>query len=167
MKTEVLADFDDADEMIRANGEAEAREADRLRVENERYRREAAERNASGKQILDAIDRAESSLSAQLKDSDDAAYHNGVRVYRNVQAAMISELDKQTKDIGASLYALQQTQLNMDAALRDIQEESMKQEPKREKPSALTIITFLLVLLLLAFEICDKLGLVDRLLTLL
>ncbi len=103
MKSEFFAGFDDADGMIRANGEAEAREADRLRSENADFRRQAETSAAQGRAILEAINQTKQELSDQLKASDEATYRDGVRVYRNVQAALISELDKQTKDLDAAL----------------------------------------------------------------
>ena len=153
MKSEFFAGFDDADGMIRANGDAEAREADRLRSENADFRRQAETSAAQGRAILEAI--------------NEATYRDGVRVYRNVQAALISELDKQTKDLEAAIYAMQQTQNNMDAALREMQEEAAEKKAPKKGASALQVLTFLAALLTLLFEVCDKLGLVDRLLAML
>ena len=77
-----------------------------------------------------------------------------------MQAALISELDKQTKDLEAAIYAMQQTQNNMDAALREMQEEAAEKKAPKKGASALQVLTFLAALLTLLFEV-DALFLND------
>lgn len=225
--------FGSADEQIRANGEAEAREADRLREENEAYRTgieelkqlyrkncdliaqmtRALDKNASdvqtgmktimnggveriaeqtraaakaaaaagaedadsadeedtGKEeILAAAADAKQEILNRMDVSDDSTHKDCVRVYRNVQAEIVADLDKQTKDIESAIYALQETSSNIESTLRQMQEEQIGQaDKKKNHASVLAILSFILILLTGAFVVCDKFGLIDDLMHLL
>lgn len=139
------------DEMIRANGAAEAAQADRLKAEIGAYSRQLAElralyeknnalveklqvMNASAadsvrslaeqsasrleatstaveelsgaefqRRIVDSIGGSQQKIAELLQQSDEFAHKENVRVYRNIQASMISELEKQTKTLQGSL----------------------------------------------------------------
>lgn len=121
--------FRNADEMIRANGAAEAARAEAMRqmiaggadrldqaVEEARSAREDLEKNiteAVGESArnTDAVIKGELSetqkaILKQLSDSDQLAHKDAVRVYKNVQASMIEELQKQTAELKSELESV-------------------------------------------------------------
>ncbi len=163
-------DFSNPDEMIRANGAAEAAQTDHLKEQVEDYSevleqlRQLYEKNnelvqklqfmsrntteeirsmieANNQQISEKLesmegwdhqafeenftkavsdgnDRILKSLSdsqdqvAQLQqESCDFTHKENVRVYRNVQAAMIEELARQTRELGEKLDAIEQKEI--------------------------------------------------------
>ena len=160
-------DFSNPDEMIRANGAAEAAQTDRLKAEVEDYSQVLAElrqlydknnelvqklqflnRNTTEdiktliednnrliaqkletlqewdhkafeqemkSSVSDARDTLagsirESSAAAQelLREANDFNHRDNVRVYRNVQASMITELAKQTQELGEKLDRIEE-----------------------------------------------------------
>lgn len=168
-----------ADEMIRANGAAEAAQTERLKSEIDEYsqqleeltalyqknnvlvdrlqkmnltaadsmrtmlqenaeRREeksevdpeasAREQEAFRQALAASIDDSQKKIEELLQQSDQLAHRENVRVYRNVQASMISELEKQTQQLQnaqdeqtQSLQALQDEQLqNMQTILSSV-----------------------------------------------
>ena len=155
-------DFTNPDEMIRANGAAEAAQTDRLKAEVEDYTQILAElrqlyeknnelvqklqflnrnttenikkliedNNAAITQKLEALEEwdhkaFEQEMKASVKgakdeivgsvressettrellgEANDMGHRDNVRVYRNVQAAMITELARQTQELGEKL----------------------------------------------------------------
>ncbi|HAB94071.1 MAG TPA: hypothetical protein DCF49_04800 [Lachnospiraceae bacterium] len=155
-------DFSNPDEMIRANGAAEAAQTDRLKAEVEDYTqilaqlRQLYEKNnelvqklqfmnrnttedikkliednnvritqkletleewdhkAFEQEMKTSISGAKEEIAESVRESSDAArdlfrettdmgHRDNVRVYRNVQAAMITELAKQTEELGEKL----------------------------------------------------------------
>lgn len=155
-------DFTNPDELIRANGAAEAAQTDRLKAEVEDYTKILAElrqlyeknnelvqklqflnrnttenikkliedNNASITQKLEALEEwdhkaFEQEMKASVKgakdeivgsvressettrellgEANDMGHRDNVRVYRNVQAAMITELARQTQELGEKL----------------------------------------------------------------
>ena len=155
-------DFSNPDEMIRANGAAEAAQTDRLKAEVEDYTKILAElrqlyeknnelvqklqflnrnttenikkliedNNAAITQKLEALEEwdhkaFEQEMKASVKgakdeivgsvressettrellgEANDMGHRDNVRVYRNVQAAMITELARQTQELGEKL----------------------------------------------------------------
>ena len=150
-------DFSNPDEMIRANGAAEAAQTDRLKAEVEDYSQVLAELRQKKKKknrnttediktliednnrliaqkletlqewdhkafeqemkssVSDARDTLagsirESSAAAQelLREANDFNHRDNVRVYRNVQASMITELAKQTQELGEKLDRIEE-----------------------------------------------------------
>ena len=155
-------DFTNPDELIRANGAAEAAQTDRLKAEVEDYTKILAElrqlyeknnelvqklqflnrnttenikkliedNNAAITQKLEALEEwdhkaFEQEMKASVKgakdeivgsvressettrellgEANDMGHRDNVRVYRNVQAAMITELARQTQELGEKL----------------------------------------------------------------
>lgn len=155
-------DFTNPDEMIRANGAAEAAQTDRLKAEVEDYTQILAElrqlyeknnelvqklqflnrnttenikkliedNNAAITQKLEALEEwdhkaFEQEMKASVKgardeivgsvressettrellsEANDMGHRDNVRVYRNVQASMITELSRQTQELGEKL----------------------------------------------------------------
>ena len=124
-------DLTNPDEMIRANGAAEAAQTDRLKAEVEDYTqvlaelRELYEKNNELVQKLQFMNRnttegirtliednnrqRESSGETRdlFQEANDFNHRDNVRVYRNVQASMIAELTDQTKELNEKLEIIQ------------------------------------------------------------
>lgn len=162
-----------ADEMIRANGAAEAAQTERLKSEIDEYsqqleeltalyqknnvlvdrlqkmnltaadsmrtmlqenaeRREeknetdptatAREREAFRQALAASIDDSQKKIEELLQQSDQLAHRENVRVYRNVQASMIAELEKQTQQ----LHDAQDEQTQILQSLQDEQLQNMQ-----------------------------------------
>ncbi|MDD6363357.1 MAG: hypothetical protein PUG18_08955 [Lachnospiraceae bacterium] len=181
-----------ADDMIRANGAAEAREAEHLRstaaeysseieelkklyeknsalVEQLRAMNEETARNtlksvqdasaqitqsaASFKdidlagmqqQIAASVEDSRKTIADLMQQSDDFAHKENVRVYRNIQAATDQLLQKQTQELKDGMETLKE-QLT----------------PKKQKASAVSVLTLLLVILCLAYEVLDSFGVIS------
>ena len=236
METEALGGFGNADDMIRANGEAEAREREKLGRENEDlrldlssmkelYRKNSALADRAAEAAAKAADAAEkvsvladsmgesagkaadaaekvsvladkmgeaageaapetdeeqepgngvivstisavaTSLDKKLRSQGEEAHKDSVSVYRNVQAAMVTELDKQTKELNSSVYGLSQQIASLSEAVEEIRadEKALADEIAAEKPKGgvLRVLTFLLGLVILAYLVLDSLGYVD------
>lgn len=198
-------DLTNADEMIRANGAAEAAQTDRLRAQVEDYgqilaelrqlydrnnelvqklqfmnrstteeiRRMLGDNNQqiseklgelqawdheafaqemrgslsdTKDQILDSI-RSSSDRSQELMQaSDEFSHKENVRVYRNVQAAMISELSKQTEELNSRLAEISQ------------QQEQLRSDNSR---TLLQKVTFGLVAAVMAIQLLEGAGLIS------
>lgn len=215
METEALGGFGNADDMIRANGEAEAREREKLGRENEDlrldlssmkelYRKNSALADRAAEAAAKAADAAEkvsvladkmgeaageaapetdeeqepgngvivstisavaTSLDKKLRSQGEEAHKDSVSVYRNVQAAMVTELDKQTKELNSSVYGLSQQIASLSEAVEEIRadEKALADEIAAKKPKGgvLRVLTFLLGLVILAYLVLDSLGYVD------
>lgn len=204
-------DLSNPDEMIRANGAAEAAQTDRLRAEVEDYGRILSElrqlydrnnelvqklqfmnrstteefrkmlsdnnQQISGKleelqawdheafaqemrgslsdskdQILDSI-RSSSDRSQELMQaSDEFSHKENVRVYRNVQASMITELSKQTEELNRKLAEIQSEQ---------------EQQRSDHSQTLLQKVTFGLVIAVMAIQLLEGAGLISILTSLL
>ena len=57
--------------------------------------------------VIDAVQKSQDHATQLHRQSDDFNHKENVRVYRNIQAAMISELGKQTEELKAQLDVLQ------------------------------------------------------------
>ena len=194
-------DLSNPDEMIRANGAAEAAQTDRLKAEVEDYSQVLAElrqlyeknnelvqklqfmnrnttedirtliednnRQISGKlaeleewdhkafreemqtSIADARDRIMGSISQSgdvtrdiLQETNEFNHRDNVRVYRNVQASVVTELAKQTEELGEKL----------DLILR--QADPDKSQTMMQK------ITFGLLIAVMAVQLLEGAGLI-------
>ncbi len=106
--------FKNADEMIKANGAAEAARsealgqiiangADRLDAAAEKA---GAERKAMEENLSSAIRGSAEDILKKVSESDAYSHQDAVRVYKNVQASMIEELGKQTLELKAEIEEL-------------------------------------------------------------
>ena len=106
--------FKNADEMIKANGAAEAARsealgqiiatgADKLDTAAEKA---AQERKAMEGNLSAAILGSSEEILKKVSESDAYSHQDAVRVYKNVQASMIEELGKQTAELKAEIEAL-------------------------------------------------------------
>lgn len=199
METEYFTGLGGADEMIRANGEAEARETDRLRGQVDSYEKKLEELKELYLKNNELIDRMqticsqnsdnvraivqknyeqvsaalrkseetaaadakaggeEKSLETILNEFDDRSHKDNVRVYRNVQAAMIEELDRQTKELQNSLYALREGQTSLESEIKSAEDDILT-KPEKKKGSVLNVLTFILALLTCAMVGCSFFG---------
>ncbi|MDD6716486.1 MAG: hypothetical protein PUF49_08940 [Firmicutes bacterium] len=183
-----------ADDMIRANGAAEAREAEHLRSTAAEYSSEIEElkklyeknsalveqlramneettrstlksvQDASAQitqsaasfrdidlagmqqQIAASVEDSRKTIADLMQQSDDFAHKENVRVYRNIQAATDQLLQKQTQELKDEIETLKE-QLT----------------PKKQKVSAVSVLTLILVILCLAYEVLDSFGVISML----
>lgn len=208
-------DFGNPDEMIRANGAAEAAHTDRLKAEVEDYQQVLAElrqlydrnnelvqklqftnrttteeiRTMIGEnnqlitdklaaleawdhkafeeqtrtiigdardQIIGSIRESSDRTGELLQQSDDQAHRDNVRVYRNVQAAMIEELAKQTTELKAQTTELMAQTTELSGKLDEFREEQAKEkEPTRTEKTSLKLI-----IAVVAIQILEGAGLI-------
>lgn len=146
----------DADAMIRANGEAEALETITLRETAKTYAQQLEkmealyEKNAAAIEELRrmneeaaasmrlaveaaAANDTEKNLSERIRQSDDFSHKENVRVYRNIQASTDQMLQKQLQEIRAEIAPLK--------------------EERTPKASPVQILTFIAVLAVAALQI--------------
>ncbi len=220
-----MRETQNADEMIRANGAAEAAQTDRLKSEIDEYSRQleeltalyqknnvlvdrlqkinltaadsmrtilqenaerkeeksetdpaesAREQEALRQALADSVEDSQKRIEELLQQSDQLAHRENVRVYRNVQASMIAELEKQTQQLQAaqdeqtqSLQSLQEEQLqNMQAVqttvnLLQTRLEQIAQDVEDiDAPSGvgLQVVTLIFVILSTALGVLSFLG---------
>ena len=79
-----------------------------------------------------------------MQQSDDFAHKENVRVYRNIQAATDQLLQKQTQELKDGMETLKEQLM-----------------PKKQKASAVSVLTLLLVILCLAYEVLDSFGVIS------
>lgn len=126
-----LAEKISAQELIRANSQAESKEAERIKLEAAQYKAQLEEIRKSAKdykaqldqiqqnsqKYSDSISSAETSLkeasetlTKRMDDSDNKIHDVGVQIYRNVQAIVEKNQEKNTeefKEIGRRLESIQ------------------------------------------------------------
>lgn len=110
-----------------------------------------------------SVDEGREKIFAQMARSDEAAHRDSVRVYRNVQASMITELGKQTKELNAEISALTNKLEQTRAELKKAQEEASAKRHKVSSP--LLLFTFAASIAALALEILEVTGLIGRLMS--
>ena len=110
-----------------------------------------------------SVDEGREKIFAQIARSDEAAHRDSVRVYRNVQASMITELGKQTKELNAEITALTNKLEQTRAELKKAQEEASAKRHKVSSP--LLLFTFAASIAALALEILEVTGLIGRLMS--
>ena len=134
----------DAQAMINANSEADAREIDHMKVQighceecldeirsvnlksNENVQQmqnllkqitartaaapvnTAADKDEENEGYAKKIDELGENIKEKFAESDDAAHKDSVRVYRNVQASMIEELDKRVQILSDKIDKISQ-----------------------------------------------------------
>ena len=186
------------DDMIRANGAAEAAQTDRLKAQIGTYGRqleelrelyeknnalveklqamsaattdqmrsalqESASKLEAGagafeqlqgedfhKRLEESIDLSREKIAELLQQSDEFAHKENVRVYRNIQASMIAELDKQTKTLQETLHETDARLARMEEAL---------EEPVKPRLRWIQIVILVAALAALCFEVLEFLGL--------
>ena len=97
--------------------------------------------------ILAALQKTQDHASQLQQQSDDFNHKENVRVYRNIQASMISELAKQTQELGAKLDAMQ---------------EAVKPDPADQ---FMRKITFGIMIAVLAIQLLEGVGLLSMFLS--
>ncbi|MBQ6588750.1 MAG: hypothetical protein IJI01_08730 [Butyrivibrio sp.] len=158
-----LAEKISAQDIIRANSQAEAAEAQRIKQEAEHYKAQLEEIKHSSeeyKAILEEMRKDAGEYKSQLQEmkEDSKAYRQkleendtkihdvGVQIYRNVQAVIEKSQDKNKEDIKDLQNRLETLQVTV--------------ETKNSAFLPLTIITMILVIADLAFNILRFLGII-------
>ena len=169
-----LVDLTNPDELIRANGAAEAAQTDRLRTEVSDYAKVIAQLQdlydknnelvqrlqfmniSTTDNIKSLLEENNRKISDKLQQkSDEFNHRENVRVYRNIQASMISELGKQTQELTDAIHALEESQTRM-----------FEEQKAGTSGKFLQKVTFGLVIGLLILQIIEGIGLISMLLTL-
>ena len=140
-----------ADEMIKANGAAEAARSqalmeiiedreDRLdkAMEEGRERSDALEKNLSavveksaestGEAISTKLSDVQQKLIRQMNESDSSRHTDAVRIYKNVQASVVEELQKQTEDLRKELDSTREELEHSLTRIARLQEENLHEK---------------------------------------
>ena len=89
-------------DIIKANAQAEAMEAERTRQEAEQYKIQLEELKAGEtehKKAIDDMGKTLEELTKRMDDSDTKVHDVGVQVYRNVQAIVEKGQDKEFEEL--------------------------------------------------------------------
>lgn len=131
-----LAEKINAQDIIRANQQAEAAEADRTRQEAEQYRAQLEQLRENAKENRQAIDDTRKSLAelSERMDSNDTKIHDvGVQVYRNVQAVVekghaqeLEEFKKIEEKVSAGFEELSRNNAEQLGELTEANEQAIK-----------------------------------------
>lgn len=135
----------------------------------------AAGENGGGDSVLAAIDAAQQALTELMNTAGEHSHRDSVRVYRNVQASLVSELESQTKTLSASMYALREGQTAIEEELRAVREAAEKTSETvsgrrgglRTRTTAPQIITLILVILVFVMVAGSTFGFAEPLLRML
>ncbi len=92
-------------------------------------------------QTVEELQQLQARTADLIQQSDDFSHKENVRVYRNIQAATDQLLQKQTQELKDNISSLT--------------------KEKKKKPSFLLILTFLMSFLSLAWQVCDRFGVID------
>ena len=103
--------------------------------------------------LEDTVLRAQDAAEARQKKSDDLAHRDSVRVYRNIQASMVSELAAQTEKLQASL-----------AQMQDQQTRLLEEARPDKTQSILSRVSFGLIIGILIIQLLEGVGLITILL---
>jgi uncharacterized coiled-coil protein SlyX len=136
-------------DIIKANAQAEAMEAERTRQEAEHYKIQLEELKAGEtehKKAIDDMGKTLEDLTKRMDDSDTKVHDVGVQVYRNVQAVIEKSQNKSKEDIKDLQNRLETLQVSV--------------ETKNSALLPLTIITMVLVIADLVFNILRFLGII-------
>jgi chromosome segregation ATPase len=164
-------------DIIRANAQAEAMEAERTKQEAEQYRAQLEELRAGEKEHKKAIDEANETLAALSKriDDNETKIHDvGVQVYRNVQAVVEKGQEEEMEqfkalgdliegshvdvsDLVKRLDKIDEAQKELESKLETLQ---VGVETKNSAVTPLVIITMLIAAAGLAFNILVRLGII-------
>ncbi|MBR5968946.1 MAG: hypothetical protein IK016_01225 [Lachnospiraceae bacterium] len=119
-----------AQDLIRANQQAEAAEQERLRRQAEHYEQELSVLKDQADRNMEAI----AGLHDKLDSANDKTHDTGVRIYRNVQAVILDEQKKQTEAITAEV-ARQFSMLyaRMDALEKNAEADRLERTQEREQ----------------------------------
>ena len=119
-----LAEKIGAQDIIRANAQAEAMEAERTRQEAEQFKLQLEELRANEKEHRAAIEDARNSiqetgktvaaLTERLEQSETQVHDVGVQVYRNVQAVVEKSQDKNSEELKEVKHKVEAVQVAVD-----------------------------------------------------
>ena len=119
-----LAEKIGAQEIIRANAQAEAMEAERTKQEAEQFKLQLEELRQNEKEHRAAIEDARTSiqetgktvaaLTERLEQSENQVHDVGVQVYRNVQAVVEKSQDKNSEELKEVKHKVEAVQVAVD-----------------------------------------------------
>ncbi|MBR0092702.1 MAG: hypothetical protein IJP92_13485 [Lachnospiraceae bacterium] len=119
-----------AQDLIRANQQAEAAEQERLRRQAEHYEQELNVLRDQADRNMEAI----AGLHDKLDSANDKTHDTGVRIYRNVQAVILDEQKKQTETITAEFARqFQMLYARMDALEKNAEADRLERAEEREQ----------------------------------
>lgn len=131
-----IAEKVSAQDIIRANQQAEAAEAERTRQEAEQYRAQLEELKENARENRQAIDETRKTLAelSERMDSNDTRIHDvGVQVYRNVQAVVekgqaqgLEEIKNLEEKVSAGFEELSQKSADQISELGDTNEKAIR-----------------------------------------
>ena len=165
-----LAQKFSAQDMIRANLAAEAKETKKLREKMESYEtllQEMRQINLKNMESAERVNRMlqESShadkefMNEMFTKVDETLHTENVKVYRNVQAAIQNSLEEQTKTLlEKQQEQIAQQQEHIEAQHKLIQEQGIAAKKRSIFLNVMTILTFLAVAAELALHIMEMMN---------
>ncbi|MBO5565320.1 MAG: hypothetical protein J5935_06880 [Lachnospiraceae bacterium] len=148
------------DELIVMNSAAEVAKQEMLSTVVEENVRRFSEvkdtQEETTEEILSSIRDVETAIQEKLNRQDDFNHKDNVRVYRNVQAAVKSDLDAQSALLKQEIALLKEE-------LVQAREENRKLLAEKKLRSPLLVWTFLFAAAILCIEVLDFTGALDYL----
>ena len=156
-----LAEKIGAQDIIRANAQAEAMEAERTRQEAEQYKIQLEELKAGEtehKKAIDDMGKTLSDLSKRMDDSETKVHDVGVQVYRNVQAIVEKGQDKDMEEFENLKKKLEKSEEAVKELSNKLESIQVGVETKNSAVTPLLVITMLIAAADLVINILKILG---------
>ena len=148
-------------DIIKANAQAEAMEAERTRQEAEQYKAQLEQLKASKTEHKKAIDGAVeslNSLSKRMDDSETKVHDVGVQVYRNVQAIVEKGQDKELEEFESLKKKLEKSEEAVKELANKLETIQVGVETGNGGVKPLLVITMLIAAADLVINILRILG---------
>ena len=148
-------------DIIKANAQAEAMEAERTRQEAEQYKAQLEQLKASEAEHKKAIDGAVeslNSLSKRMDDSETKVHDVGVQVYRNVQAIVEKGQDKELEEFESLKKKLEKSEEAVKELANKLETIQVGVETGNGGVKPLLVITMLIAAADLVINILRILG---------
>ncbi|RKM57806.1 hypothetical protein D6855_12210 [Butyrivibrio sp. CB08] len=148
-------------DIIKANAQAEAMEAERTKQEAEQFKAQFDELKASEAEHKKAIDGALESLenlTKRMDDSETKVHDVGVQVYRNVQAIVEKGQDKELEEFETLKKKLEKSEEAVKELTNKLESIQVGVETKNSAVTPLLVITMLIAAADLVINILKILG---------
>ena len=148
-------------DIIKANAQAEAMEAERTRQEAQQYKLQLDEIRANEAEHKKAIDETRESLSGlskRMDDSETKVHDVGVQVYRNVQAIVEKGQDKEIEELEGLRKKLEKSEETVKEMMNKLEAIQVSVETKNSAVTPLLVVTMLIAAVDLVINILRILG---------
>ncbi len=148
-------------DIIKANAQAEAMEAERTRQEAEQYKTQLEELRSNEMEHKKAIDETRESISVLTKRMDDSetkVHDVGVQVYRNVQAVIEKGQNKELEELSGLKKKLERSEEAVKELSNKLETIQVSVETKNSAVTPLLVVTLLVAAADLVINILKILG---------